>query len=1160
MFLSVLIGCSIFGDSISKLNWEKINTGINEKIIFVSGKTIKNFWIQTKSGKLINIKDRTSKIITVPKYYHFIKTQYFQISENDFFCAATTPDWKGEIYRIKNNVWKKYDNNIMLPLRFFVTTSDKRIYLYGDSGTLLEFRNNKWEIVNTKFESHILTAIAQQKNIFFATRGDGVFVFDGNEFKQLSPQKNNDHIISFVSIDNTVYGYSISDKLYSYKNNIEKQIIDEKIEQYFKPSKIYANFGFEDRIVYVNNKREEISYPRNYNISSTKVLDDGSILLFSFNGNIYISGKERKTDFVDFAPIYRVADLPFSNSKGTLFFNANNDSIIDLLVLNSAFGNFLSLYQGVKNSAFANITSITNLPFKENLISFVTISDFNKDNLNDIIIESKIDSLQKLLLYKNIGDFKFEKISEIVLPSDFQKLGIRNLSTFDYDRDGDDDIIVTSYYGKRDEPGYILIYKNNSWGDFTEVDTSFLQITRRWNEKFVFADITNNDTLDIYNSTSWRSDHLYFGTDSNFVDKSLSHFVVQKKTETTDVLLSDFDNDADLDIITVGRNDFIRLYSNNGKGKFTEITDSLFDSKFLNNAKIISSSNLNTGDFNNDGFTDLIVTLFYSGSQYSTLFLNENGKAFKEVSLNLELNNIIIRNSTIADFDKDGDLDIYCGTNSHNLFLINRLDKHNSIRIKLNGIISSTSALGSKVWVYKRGKLDSINYLIGYKELGTEQISKNRMNDLTLHFGLDTNKYCDVKVKFLSGRTIVNKNVKYGSVLIINELPTISAFFYNIPGSVYRFITNSENQIYFTIIIFSHIILLFGLWYGFSKLHWTPKLTLVFTILDITLFWGSLFVSSFSRSDLIKFFIPVLLTFTITMIPLALFYWINKSSNKSIATYNDKLLELIISFSHGKWALRNLNSIILFCENTPGNWINNKEFQSKLKIRFNTFLDMTSSSINEIIEYEKMVGNVNDELINLATTLNGTVKIVKDNDVINLPLPKLAANFTSIRNNIKVIRSSIYSNYSSKPTKVINNLIANFETILEGNRISVKKVKLYPQEIPVLIKGYELGNIVDNLFQNSIRFMKNLKEGNIIIELYKESPKIILKFSNNGSPIPKEKWETIFEHGYSEGESTGHGLFSSRELLKKYGGRMYVDVSNSEITTFKIELNEGILS
>jgi signal transduction histidine kinase len=74
---------------------------------------------------------------------------------------------------------------------------------------------------------------------------------------------------------------------------------------------------------------------------------------------------------------------------------------------------------------------------------------------------------------------------------------------------------------------------------------------------------------------------------------------------------------------------------------------------------------------------------------------------------------------------------------------------------------------------------------------------------------------------------------------------------------------------------------------------------------------------------------------------------------------------------------------------------------------------------------------------------------------------------------------------------------------------------------------------------------------------YRNSPKICIDVADNGIGIPEEKWETIFQKGYSENGSTGLGLALARETLQKYGGRIFVKQSNAnEGTTFTIELNE----
>jgi len=1153
---------SVFSINSKKLHWVKISTNSNQELKFVAGNSKNDFWVQTIQGALLNIKDK--KIITynIPRQFGHISTRYFQLSENDFFCSATTSDWKGEIFRIKNNIWSKYKFINPYPIRDVLRTLDNNFYIIGDFGTLLKYVNNDWQRIKTPFKSHIISGIVNGNNLYFATRSEGIILYDGKHFTNLSKLEKNKYIIELKIIDNVLYGITSNDKLYSFENNIEKLVNNTEVLKIFANKNYNSNFGFADRLIYSNGNKSNISFPQSYNIESITQLKDSSFLLFSNNGKIFISEKSKSNYFVNLAQIYRIDDLPNSLNNGVQFFDANLDGINDLLVINNNYGNYITLFRGVENSAFANITSISNLPFKDNPIWLFTISDLNKDNLPDLVFQIKEDSLQKLLIYNNLGNFRFEKSNEIILPDDFQTFGLRNLSAFDYDKDGDNDIINTAYYGASDNPGYATICVNNFWGVFNKIDTSLTKITTHWNEKLIFADLNSDDILDIFNPTSWASDRVFFGSQNGSSDIMKSTSIEQKKTETVDALLADYDNDGDLDIFTVGRNDFIRVYSNDGNGNFYDMTSNLFLAKFLEKTNILYSHNLNLGDFNNDSFIDILVSVTYSDSNYTAIFLNQTGKNFIETPIDFETITNTINFSSICDFDNDGDLDIYGASNKQNVFWINTFDKNNSIKLKLNGVISSTDALGSKIWVYEAGQLDNSNYLIGYKELGTEGISRNRANDLTAHFGLNKTEKCDIRIKFLSGEEIILKEIDSGSNLIINEISALESFIYRLPGNIYRFVTNFENQIYIFLIICSHIILILGVWFGHNRLGWTIKLSLIFIIMNISLFWISLYFSAFSKNDSIKFLIPIGLTILVTFIPLILFYWLNSTNKKNIFAYNEKLLQLIMAFSHGEWALRNLNSIILLCENPPINYTSNTEFVLKLQTRLDTFLKMTSSSINEIIEYEKLIGNNNEELVALDGISKETVEIVKlnINKINELSLAKLVDNFTDIRNNIKELRNIVYSRYSSNPTEVINNLITNYENIFEDNNIIIEKKKLYPQEILVLIKSYELGNIIDNLFQNSIRFMKNSDNKYIKIDIYKESPKIIINFSNTGSSISEEKWTLIFEQGYSESGSTGQGLFSAQEILKKYGGRIQVSNSDMNLTTFKIELNEGVIA
>ena len=86
------------------------------------------------------------------------------------------------------------------------------------------------------------------------------------------------------------------------------------------------------------------------------------------------------------------------------------------------------------------------------------------------------------------------------------------------------------------------------------------------------------------------------------------------------------------------------------------------------------------------------------------------------------------------------------------------------------------------------------------------------------------------------------------------------------------------------------------------------------------------------------------------------------------------------------------------------------------------------------------------------------------------------------------------------------------------------------------------------------------EEKEISLKVYKLAPKICIGITDTGIGIVESEWEKIFESGYSKGSSSGFGLFSARQILKKYGGRIYVKSSSvTEGTVFTIELNEGIM-
>jgi enediyne biosynthesis protein E4 len=125
----------------------------------------------------------------------------------------------------------------------------------------------------------------------------------------------------------------------------------------------------------------------------------------------------------------------------------------------------------------------------------------------------------------------------------------------------------------------------------------------------------------------------------------------------TGVTIDDYDGDGRPDVFVVNKTSPCRLYRQTGDFQFTDVTEQA--------GLLVADKVWNTGatfaDVNNDGRPDLYVCRFDSPN---LLFINQGDGTFKESA---KAYGLAVKDASVmasfADYDRDGDLDVYIQTN-----------------------------------------------------------------------------------------------------------------------------------------------------------------------------------------------------------------------------------------------------------------------------------------------------------------------------------------------------------------------------------------------------------------------------------------------------------------------------------------------------------------
>lgn len=141
-------------------------------------------------------------------------------------------------------------------------------------------------------------------------------------------------------------------------------------------------------------------------------------------------------------------------------------------------------------------------------------------------------------------------------------------------------------------------------------------------------------------------------------------------------------------------------------------------------------------------------------------------------------------------------------------------------------------------------------------------------------------------------------------------------------------------------------------------------------------------------------------------------------------------------------------------------------------------------------------------------------------------------------------------------SSLISDLINEFNcTAIKNNQ---KLKTLIKSQLPFInADRNEIKRVLQNLIGNALAYTQ--KEGEILIDAYVYKSDIIVKVQDNGRGIPEDEKEQLFSRYFSKAKKfrkvgTGLGLYLSKQIIEKHGGKVWVESSIGNGSSFYFSL------
>lgn len=375
--------------------------------------------------------------------------------------------------------------------------------------------------------------------------------------------------------------------------------------------------------------------------------------------------------------------------------------------------------------------------------------DYDNDGDLDLYICSR--GYEPNQLFQNEAGQRLKKIEDHPLVQD--SLSSSMACWADFEGDGDLDVIVIGYRYNGN-----LVFENLGGGRFEEKSGHLMSEGEGRSRACACGDVNNDGLPEIFVARARQSNFYYVNRGDWQFESIRDGLMVEDQGYAYGASWADYDDDGDLDLFVANFDKENLLLSNDGEGGLTPVEEGE-----IVKTKAGASKGHSWGDYDNDGDLDIYIgNGTYGPDMRNFLFLNDGNGSFERYAQGvIETHADTTAGVTHADFDRDGDLDLFVATwGSHdqlNRLYVNQTSGRNWVSFRLKGTQSNSYGIGTQVTLYfsKAGATQSMHrWMYPVSGYGSQ-------NDLELHFGLgEISRIDSVVAKWPQGSREVHLGLK----------------------------------------------------------------------------------------------------------------------------------------------------------------------------------------------------------------------------------------------------------------------------------------------------------------------------------------------------------------------------------------------------------------